>query len=75
MPITKFISENPIFLNFLVRSGTGGDAMELNLSLLFSRNRQSRLGKDRNQSRSRQAKAATQKSHENGETLELLSKL
>ena len=70
MPITKFISENPIFLNFLVRSGTCGDAMELNLSLLFSRNRQSRLGKDRNQSRSRQAKDATQKSHENGETLE-----
>ena len=70
MPIAKFISENPIFLNFLVRSGTCGNAMELNLSLLFSRNRQSRLGKDRNQSRSRQAKDATQKSHENGETLE-----
>ena len=52
MPITKFISESPIFLNFLVRSGTCGDAMELNLSLLFSRNRQSRLGKDRSQSRS-----------------------
>ena len=70
MPITKFISENPIFLNFLVRSGTCGDAMELNLSLLFSRNRQSRLGKNRNQSRSRQAKDVTHKSHENGETLE-----
>ena len=68
--MTKFISENPIFLNFLVRSGTCGDAMKLNLSLLFSRNRQSRLGKNRNQSRSRQAKDATHKSHENGETLE-----
>ena len=68
--MTKFISENPIFLNFLVRPGTCGDAMELNLSLQFSRNRQSRLSKDRNQSRSWQAKDATQKSHENGETLE-----
>ena len=71
--MTKFISKNPIFQNFLVRSGTCcGDAMDSEFIFAVFKKLTDYLDLVKTEIKVGQGKQkdATQKSHENGEMLE-----